>query len=283
MGVICCANKNRSGCFDFFSGIEEKAFSYLGELIGVYFNNYMLLKGYQEAEEAREIYLQTLRHEIIGPLDIIQSDSEWLADRLTKESPNYESRLRPIRSRIHENVQIIAMLARGSNALDSALTLNLESINLTETVIKPIVRFFEKESERTGIQVELDFLGIPRVVADPTYTMMVFYNVIRNACKYSDQKESERKIKIRSREYKDPEYVGIVVSDNGIGIDDQDANGIFDKYYRGSNAKALNVTGSGLGLAIARNIMDKQGGAIFLGNKCKPTEFVIDFRAARYP
>ncbi len=58
------------------------------------------------------------------------------------------------------------------------------------------------------------------------------------------------------------ERVCIEVSDTGIGIDKSELPRIFDRFYRGENARADNASGSGLGLSIARWIIEEHGGVI---------------------
>jgi two-component system sensor histidine kinase BaeS len=56
--------------------------------------------------------------------------------------------------------------------------------------------------------------------------------------------------------------VCIEVGDNGIGIPSEELPRIFDRFYRGSNARADNTGGSGLGLSIAQWIVREHGGTI---------------------
>lgn len=58
------------------------------------------------------------------------------------------------------------------------------------------------------------------------------------------------------------EKVCIEVSDTGIGIPKSELPRIFDRFYRGTNARSDNSSGSGLGLSIARWIVENHGGAI---------------------
>ena len=57
--------------------------------------------------------------------------------------------------------------------------------------------------------------------------------------------------------------IELLVRDQGGGVPDGEAEKIFDKFYRGSNAGAL--PGSGLGLYMARSVIDVHGGSVILG------------------
>lgn len=56
----------------------------------------------------------------------------------------------------------------------------------------------------------------------------------------------------------------IVVTDTGIGLDEEDRAHVFERLYRGARARAMRPSGTGLGLAIARWIVDAHGGTIRL-------------------
>jgi two-component system phosphate regulon sensor histidine kinase PhoR len=58
------------------------------------------------------------------------------------------------------------------------------------------------------------------------------------------------------------DWVGIEVSDNGLGISDEDMPNIFDRFYRGQTGRTSGAPGTGLGLAIANQIMHEHGGRI---------------------
>jgi len=281
LATLICANKIRPGCFDFLSGVEEGGFAHLGKIINVYLQNLDLLTKHREAEDSKDAYLQNLRHEIISPLDFILNDSDWLAKRVPVRNEQESRRLQRVRDEILENANIISMLAKGSNALDSNFALSPTELNLTEAVVRPLVKFFERVARSQSVKINWEFLGLPRILADRGYTMTVFYNVLRNALKYKDPAKKERIIDISSRSWDREGFASVIVSDNGIGIVHDDIKRIFEKYYRGENAKAANITGSGLGLAIAKNIMEKQGGRIFVSRNLGPTEFVLEFRTTR--
>lgn len=61
----------------------------------------------------------------------------------------------------------------------------------------------------------------------------------------------------------DPERVRIEISDTGIGIDPEDQEAIFDRFFRVEN-RVHTLEGTGLGLSIVKNIIDKHNSRIHL-------------------
>ncbi|VAW28681.1 hypothetical protein MNBD_BACTEROID06-530, partial [hydrothermal vent metagenome] len=86
-------------------------------------------------------------------------------------------------------------------------------------------------------------------------------NLISNAVKYHnpDSKKSWVKVNVVTTK----ELIKIKVSDNGIGIDDDKVEKVFDMFYRASE----NSFGSGLGLYIVKETIEKLGGTITVVSK----------------
>jgi two-component system phosphate regulon sensor histidine kinase PhoR len=80
-----------------------------------------------------------------------------------------------------------------------------------------------------------------------------------------------------------PEAGGLVVRviDTGIGIDPEECERIFDRFYRANDRRIAHVTGSGLGLALAREIVRLHGGDITVESKLdQGSEFVLTLPAS---
>jgi signal transduction histidine kinase len=88
--------------------------------------------------------------------------------------------------------------------------------------------------------------------------IQVFVNLIDNAVKYSPQ---ERAIDIGTAEA--GPVVRVTVRDRGIGLDEQDAEKIFDEFYRANREEVRNTKGTGLGLAIVRKIVKEHKGRVY--------------------
>ncbi|MDE7078748.1 MAG: HAMP domain-containing histidine kinase [Clostridia bacterium] len=92
--------------------------------------------------------------------------------------------------------------------------------------------------------------------------------LLENAVKYT---RSGDKIKVSLKKNDNSSYL-LAVSDTGIGIADGEEEKIFDRFYRGENAK--NQQGSGLGLSIARTIVEDVGGRIYVSHNV-PSGIVV--------
>lgn len=99
---------------------------------------------------------------------------------------------------------------------------------------------------------------LPGVIADATQLTQLFQNLIGNAIKYRDQRTPSIKVSARC----DGQLAEFAVEDNGIGIEPQYFDRIFQMFQRLHTAKAY--PGTGIGLALCRKIVERHGGTIWV-------------------
>ena len=96
---------------------------------------------------------------------------------------------------------------------------------------------------------------LPTVAADPLQLQQIFQNLLSNAIKY---RQGSPEIHVSA--HRDGERQIITVRDNGIGLEMQYANQIFEAFTRLNSSE---TPGSGIGLAICKNIVEAYGGTIW--------------------
>lgn len=101
---------------------------------------------------------------------------------------------------------------------------------------------------------------LPKITADEDLIYLSLFNLLDNAVKYSDCKDT-----IEVRAFENHHYVDIEIADNGIGIPEDEIDYIWSELYRAKNARAIN--GNGLGLAIVRRIIIRHHGEIFVRSR----------------
>ncbi len=90
----------------------------------------------------------------------------------------------------------------------------------------------------------------------------LFVNLLTNAVKFDSKPDVRIKVTAQTETHKNKEFWCVRVIDNGKGIQDQDKEKIFERYFRGDNA----VSGTGLGLHVVRKIANACGGIIWAEN-----------------
>lgn len=129
------------------------------------------------------------------------------------------------------------------------------SFRLDEQIREALVLLEQKWSSK---QIDLD-LHLPEITyfGQQALLFQVWMNLISNAVKYSDIGGSVT-IKLKETD----RYVQVFVIDEGIGMDKETQEHIFDKFYQGDTSRRSQ--GNGLGLALCKEIVSRLGGKIFV-------------------
>lgn len=153
---------------------------------------------------------------------------------------------------------------------DYKIVLNKEEVNINN-FLKNILKDIELKAESKNIQLllELDEKAKINKKIDRLKLYRAIENIIINAIKYSKE---EGYIKIATECIKN-EKIKISIKDNGVGIHKEDILYIFERYYKGKNAKRESI---GLGLYITKEIVDKHNGKVWVESELnKGTIFYI--------
>ena len=126
----------------------------------------------------------------------------------------------------------------------------------TEAVLKGVLRTLGPLISDSGAKVV--FGSLPGVLADEGQLHQLFQNLVSNAIKF----KSDAAPQIAIKSVPEGAQVRFTVADNGIGIDMQYANRIFQMFQR-LHAPGR-YEGSGIGLAIAKRIIERHGGRIWV-------------------
>jgi len=101
--------------------------------------------------------------------------------------------------------------------------------------------------------------GMPLVKIDYGLMEQVLYNLVVNSTQ-----NAPAGTRIRLKFFYDNGFLSIMVMDRGIGFPESELSSVFNKFYRGKDAK---VGGTGLGLSIVKGFVEATGGAVIAGNR----------------
>jgi two-component system sensor histidine kinase KdpD len=122
-------------------------------------------------------------------------------------------------------------------------------------------------------RVEVDLAkDLPMVEIDPVLFEQVLFNVLDNAAKYAQAGTT-----VRIQSWREGDFVGLQVLDEGEGIPPGDLEHIFDKFYRARKVDQVRA-GTGLGLAISRGFVEAMHGTISGANRTDRSGAVFTIR-----
>ena len=115
------------------------------------------------------------------------------------------------------------------------------------------------------------------VLCEPEQIGIVFYNLIYNAIKFNDKETPQIAIRL---DYEDETHYTFAVKDNGIGIDKDYHDRIFEIFKRLNNRN--DYEGNGIGLAVCRRIVSRHDGKIWF-ESTKGVETTFYFTISKSP
>jgi nitrogen-specific signal transduction histidine kinase len=217
-----------------------------------------------------------LHHELLSPVDGIHSHIEWLLNKsyLLHQNDEIKQKIMIKIDDMQQSCRLIDMLVSSMGHLDVEVIINKRKVAIHE-ILNTCKTYLNNEATRNKIDIRIEYLGLPKIEADELHLMRVFYNLLRNAIKYSDKSETNRYIKIFGEDHSN--FIQIFFEDNGIGINKNETKIIFTKFVRGTNARIAFPEGTGLGLAYCRNIINAHSGKIWVDENhfYKPTILIV--------
>ena len=194
--------------------------------------------------------LDQVAHDLKTPLTRLKARSELAL--LTQFSENdYKAALASNIENTTEIVNLIDTIMDISEAQVGILRLNLKSINVTKALLE-VIDLYTIIAEEKNILLELFVSQELVIFADESRFKQVISNLIANAIKYSHRDTS---IKIMSQIKNSSNE--IIIDDQGIGISKEDLPKIWNRLFRGDEAKS--EKGLGLGLSLVQSICKAHG------------------------
>ncbi len=226
----------------------------------------------KKLSEMQKDFVNNLTHEFKTPLYTIMVTSELLKQPEILDNRastfNYLDIIGQEAKRLKVQIERILHVATSDK---DKISLELEDVNFHECIKKATEAASMLLQSRQGkiiFNMDADHFWLR---ADIMHIENVVYNLIENAIKYC-----ERSPEIRIETTNKDRFVHLTIKDNGIGMDTQEVDKIFNKFYRIPTGKTHNVKGFGLGLSYVREIIHAHKGKIQVNSdKGKGSTFVI--------
>lgn len=227
-------------------------------------------------DNMRKEFVANVSHEIRTPLTVIKTYAETLLDE-----EGIDDLARNFLTTINLEVDRMTLLAADLLELSHFDNKQLKMHNKQQDVLKILKNSIEQttvvaQKKNQTIYFSTESETMP-YYCDGGRINQVFVNIISNSIKYSGE---NTRINIKATET-EAEYT-ISISDNGIGIPQEDMTHIFERFYRVDKARSRAMGGIGLGLSIVKEILDLAGASIKINSKqMQGTKVVIIFPKKR--
>jgi signal transduction histidine kinase len=203
-------------------------------------------------------FIYTASHDLKAPISNIEGLMYSFYEVLSDESQKSEE-VSEIRRMIDESIQrfknTLIDLTEVAKA-QSEIASDNSKVDLSEMLCE--VKLSIKELiDEMGAEIKEDFTRLPIISFSRKNLRSIIYNLVSNAVKYSSP---DRKPKIEITSYKVDDCTILAVSDNGLGIREEDKEKVFGMFKR----LHTHVEGTGIGMSIVKKIVENNGGKIEL-------------------
>jgi PAS domain S-box-containing protein len=232
----------------------------LGSQIGLFIERRRMEKELERAKEnaeaasaAKDRFLATLSHELRTPLNPILLWADGILHQPGLD-PELQQGLRMICRNVELEARLIDDLLDLTRIARGKLQLRLQSTDAHE-LVQHALEIVRADVDCRHIQLSVALEAASHQVnVDPPRMQQVFWNILRNACKFTADTGT---ISVRSHNSA-PDSITIEITDTGIGIEPAFLEKIFDAFEQ----LEMRREGLGLGLAISKAIVEMHGGSI---------------------
>lgn len=215
-----------------------------------------------ELERMKNEFISNVSHELRTPITSIKSYVDTLYNHGEKlDADIYREFLQIIDDEADRLISLVNDVLDLSRFEEGDREFELHALGLKEAAEAALraVNLLAKNRQIDLVLVAAE--PLPLVMMNEESIERVIINLLTNAIKYTPV---GGKIEIKIEHYPDAGStgeVGVLVSDNGIGIPEESLPQIFDRFYR-VERKVHTIKGTGLGLTIAKKIVEKHNGHI---------------------
>lgn len=244
----------------------------------------------KELDQLKTDFISTVSHELRTPMTSVLGFAKIIRKKLDKSIfprlHDDDGLERPV-TQVRDNMEIIVDEAeRLTELINDVLDIAKmeagevqwrEEIVMMDDILRQSVDSTRGMWKAKELEVVIDVEdGLVPVRGDRSRLVQVLVNLISNAVKFTDEGP------VICRAHMDGGYVLVSVQDKGVGIPEDAADDVFDKFKQVGDTLTEKPTGTGLGLPICKQIVEYHGGSIWMeSDPGKGSIFSFNIPAAR--
>ena len=213
--------------------------------------------------------ISDISHQIKTPVASANTFVQLLNDDTLSEEERKEY-IAILQGSLEKLTFLVNSLVKMSRLESGIIALKPEKNSLNDIILQAVKSVYSKAKAK-DITIVFDCEEDYKLYLDFNWTTEAITNVLDNAVKYT---QNGGTVRLNITEY--ASYLRLDITDNGIGIPEEEQAQIFNRFYRGKYSAG--VDGVGIGLYLTRDIMNKQKGYIKVISDETRTTFALFFR-----
>lgn len=226
------------------------------------------VKYYRILQEEYREYIETWVHEIKTPI----ASAKLILDNNKNDVLN--SKINKQLNRIEDFVEQALYYSKSNDVSNDYI---IKEFNL-KNAVNSVIRRNSSDFINKKIKLEIEDIDDKKIFSDIKWVEFIINQIVVNSIKYS--KSDNNKVKIKA--YSKQNATVLEIEDNGVGIEENDVNRVFDKGFTGENGRRF-TKATGMGLYLSKKLCKKLGLGIKLeSKKDKGTKVSIIFPINQY-
>jgi len=212
-------------------------------------------------KQAKMDFVDLMVHEFSTPLTVLEGHLALLQEKISKASPEVSNSMNKLKKSVKRLSRLIEQLSVISSMELKDYKVKKEPVHLYSLMVE-IIEAFKSKIESKSLNIVNKVPESLYLKTDPVLLYRCLENVFSNAVKYSYE-EGNIYIYVESQ----AEKTTFIIKDEGLGINRDEINRIFERFYRGSEAVKSRSTGLGLGLSLVKHSLKLLDGSIEIKSK----------------
>lgn len=228
----------------------------------------------EEAENSKKDKLElkdslsNISHQLKTPLTSILIIIDNLIDTSEMNYSMREEFLRDIKREITNINFLVGSLLKIAKLDTNTVNFIEEDVKLKK-IVEESIKNVSVLSDLKNVDIKINIINDSIIRCDFKWQIEAITNILKNCVEHSKE---DSKIEITISDNKI--YSLMEIKDNGVGIDKEDINHIFQRFYKGKNSSNDSI---GIGLSLAKTIIDKSNGSINVESGKSGTKFIIKY------
>jgi signal transduction histidine kinase len=211
-----------------------------------------------DADRARRNLIASVSHDLRTPLTSLRLLVEAIDDGVVEGPADTADALRRAKGYVTTLSTLVDDLFELARLEAGDISWTLSQVRVAELIDETVEAFRPLAEQKGLVLTESVPSDVAPVRGNPEKLQRVLYNLVQNAVRHTPQDGT-----VSLRAEGDAGFVRIEVADDGEGIPPEQAEQVFERFFRGGDG-ARNGTGAGLGLSISRAIVEAHGGRIWV-------------------
>ncbi len=203
-------------------------------------------------------------HELKTPLNVIFSANQVMNMHLINNSIiaknevliNYNNIIKQNCYRLTKLINNIVDLSKSNSGLLNINLINIDIVDFIKNIVQSISEYVKLKELTITFDTNVD---VKIIACDPEKIERVMLNLISNAIKFSNPNSE---ILINVNALSKSNTFEIAVKDTGIGIEKQNLDNIFNKFYQEDKSLSRHAEGNGIGLSLVKSLVEMHGGNV---------------------